>query len=250
MILHLFRFTSLLCLVFNTGPLQADLVETFSGTGSFSASGGPIGFENPGWANLGAPGQFQSNSFGEQVYELSGNGGLNSLNRLVGNTAFSSRLEISNPNFSGGGAGARFGVVDGTNNSLFAFLLTGNGETFAGIAAEVDGSVSNQSLINLGSSVQRATFFLEFAPDLINGGGIFEAFVEVNEAGLLQSVGAVDGLVYTANAGSGRNLSLNVFGNSTVEFDHLTFNSVPEPASVAVLCLSGVALILSRRREE
>jgi hypothetical protein len=240
-------------------PARGDLLETFSGTGPFAASpAGPVGFDNSGWLVNGLPGVFAVNSQGEQVYrQTTSPVGQDALNRFTGSHAFSAVVEVSNPSIADSFSGIRLGILDSAFDTMLVVIQPRSGRMVAELQANLaSGAFMSGGTLDLGAagSVDQVTVQFDFAPDLVNGGGMFSALADVNEQGLFQSVGTVDGSFYTLSPSALRQFSLNTFSVGSfpvsADFDRFQINSVPEPAAAAFGILATLGLVARVRRRQ
>ncbi|MEZ6095289.1 MAG: PEP-CTERM sorting domain-containing protein [Pirellulaceae bacterium] len=255
----------LLGLVFCTLGIQcatADLVETFSGTGPYSTTNtGLSGFENPGWAQLGNAGAFSTNSSGDQVFAINTppQTGEDGFRRNVGTTAFSSVLEVVNLDFDSGGSSYGAGVglfasenVNGTGvyGSAGIGIYELNGEYSAKMGYAIGNDFYFPFQQNLGTSVPRIELFLDYAPDSINGGGIFSTYYELNHSGNRIHLGTIDGTMYTNSAEANREFFMNSYGaqGGYSEFNRFEITAVPEPPTLMGVALGCLAAVLVRRK--
>ncbi len=229
--------------------------EHFSGTGPYSDStSGLTGFDADGWSSVGNVGSFSTNGFGESVYGVSSaSGGLPSqdgLVRVIGDTDFRAKFEFSNFNLSTNTSSVSLNTFDFTSNGKATVSIqrtsTGYRTTMfydAGAGFEVAGSLTTQDVVS------RATLYLDYSPDLINGGSLYSSYIEYNESGIKHLVGSVDGTLYgfTADANRTMYVAASTFngGQAYAEFDLLAV-SVPEPSSG--LFLTGVLALQAIRR--
>lgn len=106
--------------------------------------------------------------------------------------------------------------------------------------------------MNLGSNVDQFTIRALIQDDTINGGTMFDFWIDINESGNFQHVGTIDGTFYTSGYTSGRNIFLGTYsfsGTTSVELDRLTISSIPEPATFALFGFAAIGLVSTRRRQ-
>lgn len=255
------RCLLMMCMALVGGPSayawDLSLDETFSGTGSFTSSVGQPGFENPGWFSVGSPGAFINNGFGESVLHVSTvtPSVQDGLFRIIGSEAFTAIAEFSNPAFSSNGfSAAGINVADSPDVVGLSILENSNSTLRASFASTVGGVVGSGGSLSLGANVDRVTLKLEYEPDLVNGGGLFTGYVDVNESGTFSLVGIIDGSQYTTDAAISRTMFLGTYAfenNASVEVDRLTiFGSIPEPASCPVVACVLIASFMRRSRKK
>ena len=225
--------------------------ETFSGGGVYSAAGGASGFENPDWFNSGNVGSFTTNGFGEQVYSVSSpaNNQYDGIQRLIGPEPVEIIAEFSNPQITGLGL-IGMQLTDTPDNVTF-FIKNNGGNLETSFTGTANGNNFFPGDMDLGSNVDQFTIRALVQDDTVNGGTMFDFWIDVNESGNFQHVGTIDGTFYTSGHTPGRNIFLGTYaftGTSSVEIDRLTISSIPEPATFSIFGVAAVGLALSRRR--
>ncbi len=261
--IYLLRFKSVVaCICFAVAILANDLTpvagawdtsldETFSGSGTYAANNGMPGFEIPDWNIAGNGGAFATNGFGEDVFHVESNGtGQNGLFRLLGTEAFSVTAEFSNPDL-GIFSAAGINVADSPDVVGLSVLHSGS-QFNASFAATVDGSFIGIANMGLGAAVDHFTLLLEYEPDQLNGGGLFNGYIDVNQSGSFTLVGTIDGTQYSSEASLTRTLfaGTSAFENqASVDLDRITISgsAVPEPTSATILVGSLLASLMRRR---
>jgi hypothetical protein len=234
-----------------------EIIENFSGTGPYTANGGPAGFDADGWFRTGNAGSFSTNGFGESVYNVVSNSSSSSfeqdgLVRTVGDIDFNSVFEFSNPVIANIFSSISIGIFDVGLGSMSVLNLQKNGSTFTSNLFYDSGSGSQHvGSFSTSQTVEQATLYFNSSADLINGGCNIDAYVEFNESGMLNLVGSIDGTEYTNNASASRTiyvLANSSFGGSVAAgFDRFTIN-VPEPTLLIPLLAIGIGFIRQRIR--
>ncbi len=239
------------------------LDETLSGSGSFQSNAGRPGFDNFGWFETGTVSGFSTNSFGEGVFGASVDGsssGSSGLFRTIGDQSFSTVVEFSNPVLSSGGlSNVQINVADRINSNtpadLVAIFVNRNGSEYrAWFSSYVNEESNYHNIVSLGNSLDRVTLRLDYVEDLVNGGGIFNAYYDVDESGSFTHLGSIDGTVYSTEATSNRTAFIGNVGDfghaGSVEIDRFTINAVPEPSTLALfpIAIMGFASRIRRRR--
>lgn len=242
-------------LVLNNNQLSADVVvdETFSGSGGFTASGGATGFENPGWANIGNVGTFTTNGFGEQVYSVTSPSGTQyaGVYRLFGPSTDPMLIEaeFSNPQFGTSGL-IGLQVTDSPDSVTFFIKNQGN-EFSTSFGASVGGDLQFPPAIDLGNSLDHFTVRALIQDDIVNGGTLFDFWIDVNESGRFKHVGTIDGSFYTSGYTATRNVfagAVSFSGPTSVDIDRLTISTIPEPATFSLLAIGFIATAIRRKR--
>jgi hypothetical protein len=239
----------------NLSDARADVfAETFSGAGPYSSSSGVPGFENTGWATSGNFGSFiTNNNFGEQVYSISADpgDGLSGVFRTLGTGEFEIIAEFSNLQLD---QISTFGVqiADSPNVVGFNVIEQSSGEFTTSFAATVGGQNYFPGNISLGNNVEQLTFRILAQEDTVNGGSMFDFWIDVNESGVYQHVGSIDGTIYSIAPSEFRTVFLGGFpfsGDFYGEIDNLSISSVPEPATFSMVAIGLIGIAIRRRRK-
>ena len=250
---HILLAIAACCFIGQNALADVLIDETFSGGGTFNASGGASGFENPGWFNQGNVGTFNTNGFGEQVYSVSSptNFQYDGVSRAFGPSSDPIEIvaEFSNAQISNVGL---MGLQVTDSPDYVTFFIKKSGANFA---TSFVGHANNQDYfhgdLNLGSNLDHFTVRALIQDDLVNGGTMFDFWIDVNESGNFQHVGSIDGTFYTSGYTSGRNVfagSYSFSGTASVDIDRLTISSIPEPATFSILALGLVGMAMRRKR--
>ena len=237
----------------NQGYADVVVDETFSGSGGFAASGGATGFENPGWSNIGNVGTFTTNGFGEQVYSVTSPSGTQyaGVYRFFGPSPDPMLIEaeFSNPQF---GASGLIGlqVTDSPDSVTFFIKNQGSGYSTS-FGASVGGDLQFPPPLDLGSNLDHFTVRALIQDDIVNGGTLFDFWIDVNESGQFQHVGTIDGSFYTSGYTATRNVfagAVSFAGPTSVDIDRLTISTIPEPATYSLIAIGLVATAFRRKR--
>lgn len=233
--------------------------EDFSGSGPYTVSGGPSGFDADGWSLVGTSGSFFTNGFGETVYGVSSNAGSNpfaqdGLVRTVGDIDFDALFEFSNPSFGSSGT-VTLGMADFTAGAGIQLVYQESGSTSSvnmfvndGSGFEILGSAAFTGIAD------RTTLYLDFRSELSPGGNLFEAYVEFDESGILQQIGTIGTADYGLSATSSRTLFVSTAafqggGTTTAQFDRFEVTAVPEPSSAWIVAAAACGFGVRRRRQ-
>ena len=175
------------------------LDESFSGTGPFSDSNGLFGFDEPGWfSGAAGTGTFQTNGFGEQVFEMSATATATTtknayLAQLLGENpgGFSFEIDISNPILEPavGQIVIDFEAADGlfpVSPHAYFFLSSDGTNFYSGL---LHGSDFEGGGINVGN-FEQATMRLTYLPGTLVD--IINAEIDVNRTGIFQTVHSLE----------------------------------------------------------
>ena len=238
-------------MVANQSEADIVLVETFNGSGSHAAGNVP-GFDNDDWVAAGVPGAFTTNSFGEQVLRVENAQAdpLNGVFRVIGTQPYEIVAEFSNPSADDYSA---FGMTisDYPNTISFNVFKQSNGSFTALFGADENGNSYLSEHFSLGTSLDRFTLKTTYLPDLANGGGLFNFWIDTEESGNYMYLGRIDGTQYSINATSGRTVFLGtrgIFSDASLDIDHLTISSIPEPATIGLIAFACVGMAMRRKR--
>lgn len=244
-------------LLFHSGSVDADIIltETFNGTGAEEASNDMPGFDNKDWIAVGDLGTFASNGFGEQVLSVSNPQAVprDGLFRIIGDQPFEIVAQFSNPQAE---QLSSFGITiaDFPNVVSLNVFKQQNGIFTSQFGVNENGNSYLGEHYSLGTSLERFTLKTTYSPDSIHGGGIFNFWIETEESGDFTYLGSIDGLIYSTDATFGRTLFLGTTGilsDSSVEIDHLTVSSIPEPTACLLMTfLAGVSCLKRNRTRQ